>query len=159
MRSGWPPSAQWETDLPTPGPVIVADARQIRQVLTHLVDNAREAADASAVVRVRVTTVNAADMPDLRRFPVDGDVHDAAYACLEVADTGCGIPEQDLDNIFDPFFSTRFPGRGMGLAVVLGIVRERDGWVTVESQPGRGSVFRVFLPLAGNAGSTVVARS
>jgi signal transduction histidine kinase len=67
---------------------------------------------------------------------------------LEVKDAGCGIPPKEIEKIFDPFYSTKFFARGLGLAVVLGIVRALDGVVTVESEPGKGSTFRVFLPLA-----------
>jgi len=66
---------------------------------------------------------------------------------LEVADTGGGIFPDDFEKIFDPFFSSKFPGRGMGLAVALGIARAHDGAITVESELGRGSTFRVFLPV------------
>ena len=59
-------------------------------------------------------------------------------------DTGCGIGSKDIEKIFDPFFTTKFIGRGMGLSVVLGIVRAHHGGITAESEPGRGSVFRVF---------------
>ena len=63
-----------------------------------------------------------------------------------MADAGSGIADKDIEKIFDPFFSTKFTGRGLGLSVVLGIVRAHGGAVTVESEPGRGSAFRVFLP-------------
>jgi two-component system cell cycle sensor histidine kinase/response regulator CckA len=65
--------------------------------------------------------------------------------------TRCGIPDQDIEKIFDPFFSTKFTGRGLGLAVVLGIVRAHQGAVTVESKMGQGSVFRIFLPVSVEA--------
>ena len=59
-----------------------------------------------------------------------------------------GFADEDLEKLFDPFFSTKFTGRGLGLSVVLGIVRAHGGAVTVESEPGRGSVFRVFFPVS-----------
>jgi CheY-like chemotaxis protein len=65
-----------------------------------------------------------------------------------VSDNGCGINPEQLDLIFDPFFSTRFTGRGLGLAVVLGTVRSYGGAIAVESEPGRGSMFQVFWPIA-----------
>jgi CheY-like chemotaxis protein len=67
---------------------------------------------------------------------------------MEVRDDAGGIAEEHIKNIFDPFFTTKFTGRGMGLAVVLGIVRAHGGAVTVESEMGRGSIFRVFIPLS-----------
>ena len=69
----------------------------------------------------------------------------------EVADSGCGIAAEDLERIFDPFFTSKFTGRGLGLAVVLGIARGYGGGITVESEPGQGSVFRVFLPVSASA--------
>jgi two-component system cell cycle sensor histidine kinase/response regulator CckA len=79
---------------------------------------------------------------------MDWQPKEKSYACLEVTDTGCGIADKDIENLFDPFFSSKFTGRGLGLAVVLGIVKAHGGTVTVESEPGRGSIFRVFLPLS-----------
>jgi len=84
----------------------------------------------------------------LNRFPVDWQPLFPDYACLGVADAGCGIAEENYEKIFDPFFSTKFTGRGLGLAVVLEIVRAHHGAVTVESSLNRGSIFRVFFPIS-----------
>lgn len=65
-----------------------------------------------------------------------------------MADAGCGITQEDIEKLFDPFYSTKFTGRGMGLAIVLGIVKAHNGGITMESEPGRGSVFRIFLPVS-----------
>ena len=64
-----------------------------------------------------------------------------------MADTGCGISPGDIEKVFDPFYSSKFVGRGLGLAVVMGITGEHGGCVTVESKPGCGSVFRVYVPV------------
>ena len=87
-------------------------------------------------------------MLSLRPLPIDWQPRDTAYACLKVSDTGCGIPEKDFEKIFDPFFSTKFTGRGLGLPVVLGIIRAHHGAVTVESKLNQGSIFRVFFPVS-----------
>ncbi len=138
-----------ETELPGAGPVIHADTNELQHVLTNLITNAWEAGDDSqGAVRVTVKTVSAAEIPAKHRFPIDCQLQDTSYACLEVVDRGCGIPEHDVEKIFDPFFSSKFIGRGMGLAVVLGIARAYDGVVTVESELDAGSVFRVFLPMS-----------
>ena len=144
-----PQSVVLSVNLPTPGPAIHADAGQIQQVLTNLLSNAWEANhDSSGSIRVTAKTASVANIPTRNRFPFDCRLQDADYACLEVADTGCGISDKDIEKIFDPYFSRKFTGRGMGLAVVLGIVRAHQGAIAVESHPEWGSVFRVYLPLS-----------
>ncbi len=143
-----PPVELVET-LPPSGPVVRANADQLLQVLFCLLANAAEAvAPQGGRIRVRLTTVGAGALPVTHRFPIDFEPRPEPYACLTVEDNGSGITEQDLGKIFDPFFTTKFHGRGTGLAIVLGIVRAHDGAVVVASQPGRGSTFHVFLPLA-----------
>jgi signal transduction histidine kinase len=138
-----------EAELPSPGPSVVANWVQIQQALTNLVSNAWEACGkALGIVRLIVKTIDTEDIPVTCRFPIDWRPQDDAYACLEVSDTGCGIAPGDIEKLFDPFFSSKFTGRGMGLAVVLGIVRAHDGAVSLASEPGKGSTFRVFLPLS-----------
>ncbi|MEI7937940.1 MAG: response regulator [Verrucomicrobiota bacterium] len=138
-----------KADLPAPGPVIHSNANQIQQVLTNLLTNAREASRGeSDAIRLTVKQVSAAAIPVVNRFPIDWQPQAPAYACLEVADSGGGIAAGDIERLFDPFFTSKFIGQGLGLSVVLGIVRGHDGGITVESELGRGSVFRVFLPLA-----------
>jgi PAS domain S-box-containing protein len=152
LLASLPSSVVLESHLPSPGPTINANADQIQQVLTNLVSNALEAGvDGRNGIRLTVKTVLAPDIPAACRFPIDYQPQDNDYACLEVADTGCGIPAKDMEKLFDPFFSSKFTGRGLGLAVVLGIVRTHHGVVVVESEPGRGSVFRIFLPVSAEA--------
>ena len=152
IRADLPKDMVLETDFLTPGPVINANANQIQQVLTNLVTNAWEAlGDTRSAIRVAVKTVCVAEIPAANCFPIDYKPQDTDYACLEVRDAGCGIAAEDMEKLFDPFFSSKFTGRGLGLPVVLGIVRAHKGCVTVESQPKRGSVFRIFLPLSAEA--------
>jgi CheY-like chemotaxis protein len=77
---------------------------------------------------------------------LDDKLPEGNYVYLEIRDQGCGMPQDVLIRVFDPFFSTKFPGRGLGLAAVLGIVRGHRGTMKVSSEVNRGSVFRVFLP-------------
>ncbi len=150
LRATMPKEVVLETDLPSPGPDISANANQIQQILINLVTNAWEAiGEGRGAIRLNVKTVSLAEIPAVHRFPLDWRPQDSAYACLEVKDAGGGIADADIENLFDPFFSSKFTGRGMGLSAVLGIVRGHGGAVAVESEPGKGSTFRVFLPVCG----------
>ena len=143
-----PLPAQRVIDLPAAGPLVKANAQKIELLLNHLLANAHESIGPNpGRVRLNLKTVPAADISPAHRFPPDWDPQDSRYACIEVADTGCGIPQTDLDGIFDPFFTTKFTGRGMGLPVVLGITRTHGGAITVDSAPNRGTIVRVFLPI------------
>jgi signal transduction histidine kinase/CheY-like chemotaxis protein len=138
-----------EADLPSPGPCINADAKQIQKILTNLVINAWEAVgEGTGTVRLSVKIVSNADIPTAYRFPIEWRPQEQAYVCLEVTDSGCGIKKEDMDKIFDPFFSTKFTGRGLGLSIVLGIVGTHDAGITVKSKISGGSVFSVFFPLS-----------
>jgi len=151
FMAGIPKEIVLKTDLSSPGPIVLTNENLIRQVLTNLISNAREAVGTGEkTIHLVVRQVAAADIPVAPRFPIGWVPKDNAYACIEVSDTGCGIPHPDIEKIFDPFFTTKFTGRGMGLAVTLGIIHAHRGGVTVESQPGQGSIFHVFLPIAPN---------
>jgi len=140
-----------KSDLSSPGPVISANPNQIQQILTNLITNAWEACNAKqGVVLLSVKKALASDNPAEHRFPVGAQTPHPAYACIEVTDTGCGIAEQNIEKLFDPFFSTKFIGRGMGLASVLGIVGAHKGIITVANKPGGGSIFRVYLPMTAD---------
>jgi two-component system cell cycle sensor histidine kinase/response regulator CckA len=138
------------TDFPScGGPAIRANAGQIQQIMTNLITNACDAvSENKGAIALTVKTVSGADILDLKHFPTNWQPKEIAYSCLEVRDEGHGIPNGDIWKIFDPFFTTKSNGRGLGLPVALGIVGTYGGGITVESKPGRGSVFRVFLPVS-----------
>jgi len=139
-------------------PPIEADAAQLRQALANLVLNAVEAiGDREGTVRVAtgVRDVTADDTGLWRH--TTRPLQPGRYVFLEVADDGCGLDGRALTRLFEPFFSTKFTGRGLGLAAVLGIVRGHRGGITVTSEPGRGARFTVFLPTTGPAGTARAA--
>jgi len=139
-----------ESNLMDPGPVVQFNRQLFRQVLFHLVKNGLEAvAEGPGRVTLSTSIAEAADIPSTGIVPVGWKAESARYACLEVADTGPGIATGDIYNIFDPFFSTKFTGRGLGLPVVLGTIKACNGAVGVQSGKTHGTFFRVYLPLAG----------
>ncbi len=147
LRAATPGDTVLDAGLLSQCPAVSADANQIQQVLTNLVTNAWEASDESRrAVRLSVKTALPSDIDAAHRFPVGWLPREQTYVCLEVRDTGSGIADSEIEQLFDPFYSSKFTGRGLGLSVVLGIVRAHQGCITVESEPGRGSAFRVFLP-------------
>jgi len=149
LEAALPGTVVLEADLSSPGPVVIANAIEIQQVLTNLITNAWEAVGAGrGSIHLSVKTVSPTEIPTVHRHPIDWQPQNNVYACMEVTDTGCGITDNDIEKIFDPFFTSKFTGRGMGLAAVLGIVKAHGGVITVESKPGHGSTFRVFLPVS-----------
>ena len=152
LQASAPKKVIFKTDFPASGPIVLANAGQIQLILVSLAANAWEAAgENQACIFLAVKTVSWEDIYAANAFPVGWQPQECVHACLEVADTGCGIACGDIDKLFDPFFTTKFFGRGMGLSVALGIVRAHGGGITVESEPGRGSVFRVYMPLLSEA--------
>ena len=149
LRASLPQKVNLKAEIPESGPIIRADAAQVRQILLNLVVNAGEAlGDGEGDVVVTVSVAPASRIRASSFHPFDWKPTEENYACIEVSDTGCGMDPQTMEKLFDPFFSTRFTGRGLGLAVVLGAVKAHQGGVAVESEPGRGAVFRVYLPLS-----------
>ena len=149
LRADVPAGVVVSAALPLSGPVIEADPAHINQILSALVTNAWEALNgASGKVRISVGAVKAAEIQNSQRFPMEWTASGDAYACLTVTDTGRGMDAGTIGRIFDPFYTDKFIGRGLGLSVTLGVVRSLGGCVTVESKPGSGSTFRVFLPRA-----------
>jgi ligand-binding sensor domain-containing protein/signal transduction histidine kinase len=133
-----------------PSPAFVeGDATQIRQVVMNLVTNASEAiGDRPGRVTVRVG-VESAPLRSLALMHAAPNMpRNGPYAVLEVSDDGCGMDAALLGRIFDPFYSTKFTGRGLGLAALLGIVRAHRGGVQVITAPGKGTRFLIYLPLS-----------
>jgi PAS domain S-box-containing protein len=128
-------------------PPVDADASQLRQVVMNLVINASEALG-DAPGDIRISTYLGRPQPATAALSHVFELPARDCVCLEIADTGSGMSAATLARIFDPFFTTKFTGRGLGLAAVLGIVRAHHGALTVESAPGRGSVFRLYLPIS-----------
>lgn len=150
FHNDWVQGIVLEDHLASPGPVVQADATQLKHVLQTLVENARESIEIPSGGRVSILTADAdaSDISPENCFPLDWQATDDCYACIGVTDTGRGMDATTISSIFDPFFTDKFTGRGLGLPVSLGIIRAHKGCITVDSTPGQGSTFRVYLPKA-----------
>lgn len=132
-------------------PPVLADVTQIRQIIMNLVINASEAiGEQGGEIRVS-TGVTRAGGTFFAGTHLAPELPEGEYAWIEVRDDGSGMTPEVQARIFDPFFTTKFTGRGLGLAAVLGIVRGHGGAIKVESDAGRGTAFRVWLPAVEGA--------
>ena len=129
-------------------PAIEADASQLQQVFMNLVLNGAEATgESGGVVHVSTSLIDA-DEGYTRAMIADEMLAPGQYIAIEVADDGCGMDAETRARIFDPFYTTKATGRGLGLAAVLGIIRGHGGGMSVYSELGKGTTFKVLLPVS-----------
>jgi PAS domain S-box-containing protein len=149
LKSAISKRAALATDLSEHLPPIKARPAQIRQIVMNLVVNASDALkDTNGVIRITTqrVTLGLNDCGTTREGLAEGD-----YVQLEVSDTGSGMSREIQARIFDPFFSTKSAGRGLGLPVIQGIVRSLGGAIRLKSEVGKGTTFQILLPSDGNA--------
>lgn len=126
--------------------MVEADSGQLQQVVTNLVINAAEAiGERIGVIRVSVDSTEFTSVRLQREFPAQ-TLPPGRYARLRVTDDGCGMAPDTLARIFEPFFSRKGPGRGLGLAATRGVLKAHGGGIRVESRPGHGTCFTIILP-------------
>ncbi len=153
VTASLPRNITLECDPGTPSPA-GADGEQFRQVIRSLLSNAIEAiGEQPGRIRVRLDAHHCT-RDELDTAILGQELSEGPYVVLEIEDSGCGMDAETLDHIFDPFFTTKFMGRGLGLAAVLGIVHGHNGAIRVQSHPGAGSVFTVFLPCENTSSRT-----
>jgi signal transduction histidine kinase len=149
LEASLPDLVRLHQDLQAGLPAIAADAEQIRQIVVNLVRNGVEAIPQGrrGAVSVRTSleeiTTERAVFDQLSHTPLGP----GRYICLEVQDDGAGIERTVMPDLFDPFFSTKFTGRGLGLPAAAGVARAHRGAIEVVSTPRRGSIFRVYFPV------------
>jgi CheY-like chemotaxis protein len=146
LRSSLPTTIEMKLHLETESDAVFADPSQMQQVIMNLCTNAAYAMrglTGSIDISLQGTTFGASDLPD-------PDMKPGEYLVLSVKDTGSGMDEEVRKRVFEPFFTTKpvGEGTGLGLSVVYGIVKEHGGNITVYSEPGKGSIFKVYLPKA-----------
>jgi signal transduction histidine kinase/CheY-like chemotaxis protein len=135
-------------------PLVTADATQLRQVIMNLITNASESVGNERGTVTITTGTRTCSREMLRATYLRDDLPAGTYAFVEVRDTGSGMDPETQARIFDPFFTSKFSGRGLGLAALLGIVRSHGGAIELESTPGHGTRFRVYLPTCAEAPTT-----
>ncbi len=145
LRSSFPSTIAITSRISVLDALVLADPSQIHQVLMNLCTNALHAMKGSGELLIELEQT---DLHQKRRRELQ-DLPSGPYLRLSVKDSGTGIPPEIVDKIFDPFFTTKKEGEGtgLGLAVVLGIVKAHKGAVTVDSKPGQGTTFSVYLPV------------
>jgi len=145
LRSSIPTSIDIRQNITKDVDTILADPTQINQILLNLCTNADHAMPDGGIIEI---TLKNEDI-DENFTAQPPDLHPGQYVNLTVTDTGHGISQENIDRIFDPYFTTKEVGKGagMGLAVVHGIVKEHNGIITVESELGKGTTFNIFFPV------------
>ncbi|HKS05077.1 MAG TPA: ATP-binding protein [Gemmatimonadaceae bacterium] len=144
VRASLPKKVVIETRFAADTPTILADATQLHQIVINLATNAGHAMRDGGTLTASIDHVTI----DARMADAMPDLDERVYARLRVTDTGVGMDRQTLERVFEPFFTTRPAGEGtgLGLAVVHGIVKAHKGAITVDSTPGAGTTFTVYLP-------------
>ncbi len=135
-----------ETDLDTALDCVKADPSHIEQVLLNLAVNARDAMPDGGTVTIRTERTTVSD----EASKIVPDAHPGDFVCLSVSDAGVGMDRATIEHIFEPFFTTKEKGKGtgLGLSVVYGCIKQHGGWICVDSSPGRGTTFRIYLQLS-----------
>jgi PAS domain S-box-containing protein len=159
VKASIPKMVQLRLQLPDGLPAVEADAGQLQQVIMNLIINGAEAIGPEGGTVLVQTGAQEIDEQYIGTLSAAGEhLRPGPHVMLEVHDTGCGMDEETISRIFEPFFSTKFTGRGLGLSAVLGIVNGHRGALKVYSKPGQGTTFKVLLPSATGQPQTNEAR-
>ena len=150
LKASLPQNSEIDPDLATEIPFIKGDASQIKQIIMNLIINASEAIGTEhGKIRVSLATTSVIAGQSDRDYN-GKSIPPGEYVCLEVTDNGCGMDEEIKWRIFEPFYTTKFTGRGLGMSAVLGIINSHGGALQLHSQLGQGTTFKVYLPVQKN---------
>ncbi|MDM8517213.1 response regulator [Desulfobacterales bacterium HSG16] len=145
LRSSIPTSIKIRKTIPDESVIILADPTQIHQVIINLCINAAHAMNEGGIMEVNLSIIET----DKDEIIQETELNEGQYVKITVSDTGRGIAKEHLDKIFDPYFTTKEIGKGsgIGLSVVHGIVNSHNGEISVDSEYGKGTTFKVFFPV------------
>ena len=146
LKEMLPQNAVINTEFLEKTPMIEGDASQLQQVIMNLIINASESIGTEqGEVKISLTKLEVIADKSIEDY--NGQLIPAGeYICLEVIDNGCGMNKETLEKIFEPFYTTKFTGRGLGMSAVLGIIKSHAGALQLFSQLGQGTTFKVYLP-------------
>lgn len=156
LRMSLPRVVELDCELATEVPFALGDEANIRQILLNLIQNAAEAMH-GRVGKVVIRTGTDAD-PDMPNSVWSGNSLEAPYVWIEVEDTASGMSKETARRIFEPFYTTKFTGRGLGLSSVHGIVKQHSGVIAVQSAEGVGTTFRVYFPAIQYSGDSTLSK-
>jgi CheY-like chemotaxis protein len=153
IKQSFPKTITVALDLDPGLPPVMADSNQLSQALLNICVNARDAMPAGGKLTVRTEKIDHSKVPDRSL-----EARTESYVLIVISDTGMGMEEEVRERIFEPFFTTKGigEGTGLGLAIVYGIVKEHNGFIDVESKPGHGTTFRLYLPALWSEGKPAV---
>jgi CheY-like chemotaxis protein len=134
-------SVHVDTDLPPDTLSVRADVTQMQMVLSAVIHNAAESMESGGWIRVTTRNEIVGE-----NSIIGQDLAPGPYVCLSIEDNGKGMDEEIRKRVFEPFFTTKFHGRGLGMPAVYGIIKGHDGYVAVDSEPGKGTHVRIYLP-------------
>lgn len=142
IRHSIAPSIHIETNLHQDTMAVTVDTTQMQMLLSAVLQNASEAIEKQG--RIKVLTGN--EEIDDKFAKMHSDLKPGPYVCLTIEDDGKGMDEKTKNRIFEPFFTTKSQGRGIGMAAVYGIIKNHNGWILVDSELGKGTKVRIYLP-------------
>jgi PAS domain S-box-containing protein len=138
-------------DLADSLPAVEVDPGQFQQVVMNLLHNAADAVGPTGGEILVRTTLARLERPELAHLVVGAGLEPGVYVRLDISDDGCGMDSEACERLFDPFYTSKDSGHGLGLPVALGVVRAHGGGIALESEPGTGTCFRVYLPASSRA--------
>ena len=157
FRSTIPKTITMKIELASTLPPALGDAGQLQQVIMNLITNAAEAIGSEPGSILIATGVQECSQELLSHSRLESKPHPGRYVYIDVTDSGCGMDKDTQQRVFEPFYTTKFTGRGLGMSSVMGIIKSHNGAILLYSEPGLGSTFKILLPTVEERGDAASA--